>query len=167
MEEIEASSRQGAPLQDKKSLARCASAALGWCTVLSHFAWGVLTVPTLSHSCRAVLRSVVTVVLLFEHWYLTGRSAHLNWPSHSQNTVFFWRISVQTRGDCELGGQIMTKCQIFCPSDPRKKPDCPGWSSTEDSVPYANCGNCLSQTVRCCRDSLHSRLAAVEPQITH
>ena len=46
--ETEESPQQGAPLQDKTSLARCASAALSWRTVLSYFAWDVLTVLVLS-----------------------------------------------------------------------------------------------------------------------
>lgn len=73
--------------------------------------WGVLLYWHSPSSCRIVLRSVAMVVLLFEHRYLIGRSAHLNSPSQSQNS-FFWRLLVQTRNNCEPGGQIMIKWLI-------------------------------------------------------
>jgi len=61
----------------------------------------------------------------------------------------------------------MTKWLIFRPLDPRKKLGYLGLSSTAGGVLNAKHSNCLAQTVWCCRDSLHSRLAPVEPQITH
>lgn len=51
-------------------------------------AWGVLLCWLSPSSCRTVLPSVVMAVLLFGHWHLLGRSAHLNWPSHSLNAGF-------------------------------------------------------------------------------
>ena len=57
-------------------------------------------------------------------------------------TQIFWRVSVRTRNSCEPEVQIMTKWLIFCPSDPRKKNSCLGWSSTENSMPDTKCGNC-------------------------
>lgn len=55
---------------------------------------GVLLDRLSPSSCRTVPRSVVMVVLLFGCWYLTGRSAHLNWPSRGQNMDFLEAISL-------------------------------------------------------------------------
>lgn len=87
-----------------------------------------------------------SVVLWWWFFYLgvdTLQAGQCTWIDLPRVKIWiFWRLSVWTRNNCELEGQIMTKWLIFCLSDPRKKPNSLGWSSTEDGMPDTKCGNC-------------------------
>lgn len=149
-------STSGSMSLNKRSLARCVSAALVWHMAVTLLAknWTVLLHWLSSSICRTVFCSVEMVVLLFGGWELTGSSE----PQSDLSTIkTLSRVClVKTRNDCELEG----------------------WYSvlhTLGNNPSAQAGGAWKMAYQIqnvviaalSRQTLCSRLAPVEWQITH